>query len=429
MHVVVIGAGVIGVTTAYCLRQAGCEVTVVERNSGVAQEASFANGGVISPGYTGPLAAPGVPRALLRTLFTRDAPLRLRPSFDAALWRWLRRFVAESTLERWRINKLRIQRLAVYSHDELHALEARHGIDYERQPGLLQLYRSEREVRRSEPLRALLKEQGVAHKLLTAVEARAVECALNEQTPLTAALHLPDDETGNCAYFARRLRELAEADGVRFRFDAVVKALRVSGDRFDGLAGLPDLGQVDGCVLAAGADSAALLAGTGIRVPLLAVKGVSATVQIARHELAPLTSVLDDRYKVAVTRMGRRLRVAGIAALNDRREGVDPQALRLLLKVARDWYPGAAAYSQAQFWSGMRLMLPDGPPLLGATPVRGLYLNIAHGSSGWALACGSARVVADIVTGRQPAIDTSGLTLDRYHGTATTAAAAALAMR
>jgi D-amino-acid dehydrogenase len=414
MHVVVIGAGIIGVTTAYWLRQAGCEVTVVERNSGVAQEASFANGGVISPGYTGPLAAPGMPRALMKALINRDATLRLRPSLDRTLWRWLRRFVAESTLERWRINKLRIQRLALYSRDELHALQARHGIDYEQQPGLLQLYRTERELERGEPLRTLLKEQGVAHRLLSAAEARAVECALSEQTQLAGALHLPDDETGNCAYFARRLRELAEADGVRFRFNAALTGLELAAGRLEGLAGLNDLGRFDGCVLAAGADSASLLAGTGIAVPLLPVRGASATVNILRHELAPLTSVLDDRYKVAVTRMGRRLRIAGTSTLGDRRSGTDLAAIETLLKVARDWYPGAAAYSQAQPWAGLRLALPDGPPLLGATPVRGLYLNIGHGSSGWALACGSARVVADIVTGRQPAIDTDGLTLERY---------------
>lgn len=414
MHVVVIGAGIIGVTTAYWLRQAGCEVTVVERNSGVAQEASFANGGVISAGYTGPLAAPGMPRALLKSLIARDATLRLRPSFDLSLWRWLRRFVAESTLERWRINKLRIQRLALYSRDELHALQARHGIDYEQQPGLLQLYRNERELERGEPLRTLLKEQGVGHRLLSAAEARAVECALSEHTALAGALHFPDDETGNCAYFARRLRELAEADGVRFRFNAALTGLEVAAGRLDALAGLTGLGRFDGCVLAAGADSASLLVGTGIAVPLIPVRGASATVNILRHELAPLTSILDDRHKVAVTRMGKRLRIAGTSTLGDRRGGTDQAAMETLLKVARDWYPGAAAYSQAQPWTGVRLALPDGPPLLGATPVRGLYLNIGHGSSGWALACGSARVVADIVTGRRPAIDTEGLTLERY---------------
>jgi D-amino-acid dehydrogenase len=414
MHVVVIGAGVVGVTTAYCLRRLGCEVTVLERNSGAAHEASFANGGVIAPGYTGPWAAPGAPRALLAAFFRPDAALRLRVGLDGALWRWLRRFVAESTFERYRLAKRRMHRLAAYSQEELHALQARHAIDFEQQPGLLQLFRTQEQLDRHAPVRALLAELGVPHRLLSAEACRGVECSLNAHTPLAGGVHFPGDETGNCAYFARRLKEISEDDGVRYEFGTRVDRLSIDGRRLSGVVTAHGPQQADACVLAAGADAAALLAGTGIDLPLLPVRGFSASVPIARHELAPLVAVMDERYKVAITRMGKRLRIAGMAVIGDGRAAPDERATRALLKVASDWYPGAARFSQARLWSGVRAMLPDGPPVLGPTPVTGLYLNLGHGSSGWAMACGAAQVVADLVTGRTPAIDLDGLTLDRF---------------
>lgn len=414
MHVVVIGAGIIGVTTAYCLRRLGCEVTVFERNSGVAHEASFANGGVVAPGYTGPWAAPGAPGALLTAFFQRDAALRLRIGADRALWRWLRRFVAESTFERYRLAKQRMHRLAAFSQQELHTLQARHAIDFEQQAGLLQLFRTQEQLERHAPVRTLLSELGVPHRLLSAAECRTVECSLNEHTPLAGGVRFPADETGNCAYFARRLKEISEDDGVRYEFGSAVLQLAIDGRRLTGVVTAQGLQRAEACVVAAGSDSVALLTGVGIDLPLQPVRGFSASVPIARHELAPLVAVMDERYKVAITRMGKRLRIAGMAVIGDRRTAVADQHARTLLKVASDWYPGAAYYSQARLWSGVRPMLPDGPPVLGRTPVGGLYLNLGHGSSGWAMACGSARVVADLVTGHAPPIDLDGLTLDRF---------------
>lgn len=426
MHVAVIGAGIIGVTTAYCLRRHGCEVTVIERNSGPAQEASFANGGVISPGYTGPWAAPGAFAALLASLFRPDAALRLRPSFDPALWRWLRRFAAECSLQRYEQNKRRTLRLALYSREQLHAVQTRHAIDYERQPGLLLLFRGERELARHEPVRKVLSDQGVTQRLLTAAESRALEPSLNEHTQLAGALHLPDDETGNCAYFARRVKEIGEDDGVRYEFNVQVQALDVAAGRVQGVRTAQGVRRFDAVVVAAGLDSATLLRDAGVDVPLQPAVGYSATVPITRHDLAPLLSVMDMRHRVAVTRMGKRLRVAGLAVLGASGSTISRSTTRRLLAVARDWYPGVAAFSQAQLWAGVRPMLPDGPPLLGRTPCAGLFLNVGHGGSGWALACGAAQVVADIVTGHAPAIDLEGLTLDRLAAPARTAAQPAL---
>jgi len=414
MHVAVVGAGIVGVTTAYYLRQHGCDVTVVERNGGVAQEASFANAGVIAPAYVAPWAQPGMPSKVLGMLLRPEAPVIFRPTIDAALWRWLRRWLGECDLARFRLNKERMQRIAAFSRSELHALRARHGIDYEQQPGFLLLFRSEREVEHDAPARAVLAAAGVHHRLLDSAACRTLEPALNEHTALAGGLHLPDDETGNCAYFARKLKEICESQGVVFRFGEAAQAIDVTGGRAGGLRLAGGRLAADAVVVAAGIDSGTLLAEAGVVLPLWPVKGFSATVPIGRHDLAPLVSVMDETYKVAITRMGKRLRIAGTAEIGTRALTLRASAQRTLLKVARDWYPGAASYSQAQWWIGARPMLPDGPPVVGRAPLAGLFLNVGHGSSGWAMACGTARVVADLVTGQAPAISLDGLTLDRY---------------
>jgi D-amino-acid dehydrogenase len=416
MHVLVIGAGIIGVTTAYYLRRHGLEVTVLERNAGVAQEASFANAGVVAPSYAAPWAQPGMPRKILAQLFRREAAVIFRPAADRGQWRWLGRWWRECDLQRFLLNKARMQRLASYSRTLLHEAAAHHGIDYEHTRGYLQLFRSDQELQRHAPARQLLQELGVAFRLLDAAQCRSLEPALSADAPLAGGVHLPDDESGNCAYFARKLKEICEADGVRFRFGVAVSALASAGGRISAAHTADGAVQADAYVLAAGCQSAELLSGCDIEVPLYPVKGYSATVQITRHEHAPMISVMDETYKVAVTRMGKRLRISGTAEIGDRRLGLRTAALRTLMKVAQQWYPAAASWSSAQYWVGARPMLPDGPPLLGATPLANLHLNIGHGSTGWAMACGSGQVVADLIAGRTPAIDLDGLTLARYAG-------------
>jgi D-amino-acid dehydrogenase len=418
MHVVVIGAGIVGVATAFYLRQHGLLVTVVDSQPGCAQGASFANAGVLAPAYASPWAQPGMPNKLLRYLFSRHAPLVLRPTLRPSTLRWLGRWLGECRAQRYAVNKERIYRLAVYSRTALHELADRHAIDYERSQGYLQLFRSSREFERAAPLRAWLSEAGVPFRELTPAQARALEPALAEGAPLAAALHLPEDETGNCAYFTRRLSDLAVRAGVEFRFGLEAKRLVRGPHGIQEIATGDGPLQANAFVVAAGASSAALLRSAGIKVPLIPVLGYSLTAPILRHEYAPFMSFMDESYKVAVTRMGNRLRVAGTAEIGPRTLRLRESALRTLRKVASDWFPSAASFATARAWVGARPMLPDGPPLLGATPLPNLFLNIGHGSSGWLLACGSARAVADVVAGHTPQIDLTGLTLARYASTA-----------
>ena len=414
MRVVVVGAGIVGVCTAHFLRRAGFDVTVLERRSGVAQEGSFANAGVMAPGYVGPWASPGMPRKVLSYLFRPEAPVVFRPSFDLALWRWLRRWLGECELERYRRNRARMQRLAFYSQGELRALRAQYAMDYEQATGYLQLFRTEAEIEATAASRTLLGELGVRHVLLDAGQCRALEPALHPATPLAGGLHLPDDETGNCAYFAHQLKDIAIAEGAEFRFGISVLGFDASSNEIRALNTSAGPVSGDAFVMAGGIDSRPLLERLGVRLPMIAVKGYSATAAITAFEHAPFLSVMDETYKVAITRMGNRMRVAGTAELGTHGMELRERALGTLLKVAHDWFPYAASYRLGKFWVGARPMLPDGPPVLGATPISNLYLNTGHGSSGWVMATGSARIVADIIAGREPGIDIDGLTLDRY---------------
>jgi D-amino-acid dehydrogenase len=350
---------------------------------------------------------------LLRGLFRSESAASLKPRFDRALWQWLRRWQRECELERFRTNKARMQRVGFYSRALLGQLREQYQLEYERAEGLLQLFRSARDLKLAEPALALLAEHGVPHSLLDAEAARAVEPGLSVHTPLAAALHLAQDESGNCPLFARHMKHVAGTLGVQFHLGETVEAiepesrgvaLRIDGKRFPS----------DAVVVAAGAHSVGLLKPLGIEVPLYPVRGYSITATIKNYDQAPHGVVIDETYKTSVTRMGARVRVAGTAELGLATPALQQRALRTLAKVADDWFPQAAQYSGTHSWSGVHPMLPDGAPLLGSTPVRDVYLNIGHGSEGWAMAAGSGKIVADVVSGREPEIDLEGLTLRRY---------------
>lgn len=412
-QIVVIGGGVVGVCTAYFLAQAGHDVAVIERHENVAEEASFGNAGMIAPSVAAPWALPGMPRSILKTLFRPESPVLLRPRMDRALWRWIRMWMSECELERYRINRTRMQRVAFYSRDILRELSAAYEIDYEQTQGMLQVFRSTHDMRLAEPALALLAEYEIPHKLMDSDEARTIEPSLAYGPALASALHLPQDEAGNCPLFTKRLKQIAGSIGVNFHFASEVEAIEADAGRISLLIEDQRF-SVDVAVVAAGMESARLLKPLGIHIPMYPVQGYSATAAIKNFEEAPIGTLLDESYKVAITRMGSRVRVSGIAELGVGPDELHQRALRTLVKVGSDWFPQAANYASANFWKGVHAMLPDGAPLLGATPVRNLYINIGHGSSGWTMAAGAGKAVADIVSGRVPEIDMDGLTLARY---------------
>jgi D-amino-acid dehydrogenase len=418
-RVAVVGAGIVGCCTAWYLREHGFEVEVIERRDGVARETSWGNAGVIAPGYVTPWAAPGMPRKVLSYLFAAEAPVLFRPVASPALVRWIARWLRECDLARYRVNKSRMQRLAFHSRDALHALRATLGIDDGRVQGYLQLLRSPRDLEMAGPARALLAENGVPHELLDAARTRALEPALSPTTPLAGALWLPQDESASCPDFAQALADAAVRRGVRFAFGRTVEAIVVEGGVATGLrvrdAGdaAPRTQPCDAVVIAGAVDALPLLAAHGVRLPIWPVKGYSTTLPLAAAERGPRHAMIDEAYKVAITPFPGRLRLAGTAELGSPALVPRPAALRTLVKVGRDWFPDAADWSRAECWVGARPMTPDGPALLGSTPVRGLFVNMGHGSTGWAMAAGAGQVVADVVAGRRPAIDLDGLTLER----------------
>lgn len=414
MKIAVIGAGIIGVTTAWELARDGHEVTVFERRIAAAEEGSFANTGIAAPGYIAPWSAPGMPFNILRHLLSRHTPVRFSLPLSSNDLAWMWKSWRACSSETYLRNRQKLQGLARYSRARLHALSAELELEFDRGQGLLVLLRSERDHALLRPGLQLLRDQGIAHRELTPEDARAIEPALNPDTVFHGALHLPDDEVGNCRQFALLLKNAALARGVQFAFSAEVERLAPGAGMAVQLAGETQARHFDAAVLCAGADSSRLLRPLGLRIPLAAVYGYSVSATVREPLNAPRSAVIDERYKVAISRLGNRVRIGGGAELGSRPERQSKAALQTLYKVLHDWFPGAAVMSSGvQTWKGARPMLPDGPPLLGASGIPGLWLNCGHGSEGWTLGCGSARALADLVAGRQPELALDGLGVER----------------
>lgn len=416
MHVLVLGSGVIGVSSAWYLSRAGFEVTVVDREPGPALETSFANAGQISPGYAAPWAAPGVPLKALKWLFSRDAPLVIKPGLDAHQYIWLLQMLRNCTARRYAINKARMLRLARYSAECLNELADELGIDYEaRKLGTLQLFRTQAQLDGAGSDIAVLERFGVPYELLDRAGIVKVEPALAEVADqFSGALRLPEDQTGDCALFTRLLAERAKAADVEFRLGTTVEALEASGDRILRARIDGKVVRADKYVLALGSYTPRLLAPLGIRLPVYPLKGYSLTVPITNAAMAPVSTVLDETYKVAVTRFDQRIRVGGTAGVC----GFDlskPARRRVLLeKVVAGLFPQGGDASHGEFWAGLRPATPDGTPVVGGTHYKNLFLNTGHGTLGWTMACGSGRYLADVMAGAMPHISSEGLDISRY---------------
>ena len=417
MKIAVIGAGIIGVTTAFELGRDGHEVTVFERRGAAAEEASFANAGVMAPGHVAPWAAPGMPGKVLAQLLRRHASMRFRLPLGRAELAWMWRWYRACRPDVYRANRARLQALAFYSRQRLHAITDQLRLAYDHSDGYLVLLRSEHDRLLAEPGLQMLRDAGIPFALVDAAQAQRLEPGLNPETRLSGAIQLPQDEVANCRQFALLLKNEAQRLGVHFRFNTTVAAVQKSAGLALSLQGEATAQPFDAAVLCAGVASAALLQPLGLRIPLVAVHGYSISAAIREPLHAPRSAVMDEHYKVAIARLGQRVRVAGSAELGGSLADLRPGAVETLYKVLHDWFPGAASKAQnVQIWKGARPMLPDGPPLVGPSGIPGLWLNLGHGSSGWALACGSSRALADMVLGHAPELDMAGFGLERLGG-------------
>ncbi|MBB3542961.1 MULTISPECIES: D-amino acid dehydrogenase [unclassified Rhizobium] len=416
MKVIVLGAGIVGVTSAYQLAKSGHEVTVVDRQQGPALETSFANAGEVSFGYCSPWAAPGIPMKAMKWLFMEHAPLILRPKVDGAMLSWLVKMLSNCTSRRYAINKSRMLRLADYSRISIAELRAETGITYdERMQGTLQLFRTQAQLDASGKDVKALAADGIPYEVLDRDACTRVEPALKHvREKIVGGLLTPKDETGDCYKFSGALTMKAKDLGVNFLWDTTIKSLDVEGDRVRGVLTSSGWLAADAVVVAMGSFSPLLLKRHGIKLPVYPVKGYSLTIPITDATRAPESTVMDETYKIAITRLGDRIRVGGMAEISGYTNDLG-QARRLTLEHSvMDLFPGGDAHN-GSFWSGLRPMTPDGTPVIGATKIAGLFLNTGHGTLGWTMSSGSARVIADLVSGRKPDIDATDLAISRYH--------------
>ncbi|HCQ9957618.1 D-amino acid dehydrogenase [Acinetobacter baumannii] len=415
MRVIVLGSGVIGVASAYYLARQGAEVTVLDRQSGPAEETSFGNAGQISPGYSTPWAAPGIPFKAVKWMFQHHAPLAI--NLDGSMWQlqWMAQMLKNCNPQSYAVNKERMMRVAEYSRDCLRELRKDTGIHYEnRAKGTLQLFRKEAQMEAVQRDISVLEECGVSYELLNGNELSRVEPALaNAQDKLVGGLHLPNDETGDCYLFTNALAQIAKELGVNFQFNQNVEKLIVEGDQIKGVQVNGKVLTADRYVLAFGSYSRDFLKPLDLQLPVYPVKGYSLTIPIVDPAFAPQSTVLDETYKIAITRFDQRIRVGGMAELSGFNLGLNEDRRATLQMVTQDLFPGGDM-AQASFWTGLRPMTPDSTPIIGATRFKNLFLNTGHGTLGWTMACGSGKLISDIVLNHKTDISTDGLSIQRY---------------
>ncbi|HKE96677.1 MAG TPA: D-amino acid dehydrogenase [Povalibacter sp.] len=416
MRILVLGGGVIGVTSAWYLARAGHEVAVVDRQPGAALETSFANAGEISPGYASPWAGPGMPVKALKWLFLRHAPLVVRPMLDPAQWRWILKMLRNCTSARYALNKSRMVPIAEYSRDVLRELRAETGITYdERSQGTLQLFRTQKQLDGAADDVAVLQQLGVPYEVLDPEGCIAAEPGLADvRNIIVGGLRLPQDETGDCHKFTQRLAAMAERTGVSFRYETAIAGFERTRERISCIRTSKGALKADCYVMALGSFSTPMARALDIRLPIYPVKGYSITVPITNAAKAPVSTVMDESYKVAITRLGDRIRVGGTAELSGYNNRLHLSRRATLELSVRGLFPAASDFRDFSFWTGLRPMTPDGTPIVCASRYDNLYFNTGHGTLGWTMACGSGRVLADLISGRKPDIDVSGLSLSRY---------------
>ncbi|WP_432474461.1 D-amino acid dehydrogenase [Amphritea sp. HPY] len=416
MHVLILGSGVIGVTSAWYLAKAGHQVTVIDRQSGPALETSYGNAGQISPGYSAPWAAPGVPLKAIKWMMQDLAPLMINPKVNANTLKWMTKMLSNCTQSSYHTNKARMMRLAEYSRDCFKDLRSEVEIDYDqRTNGTLQLFRTQKQVDAAAKDIAVLEECGVEYEVLDQTGCISREPALaHVKDKLVGGLRLPGDETGDCFKFTTALAEECKKLGVEFKFDTEIEGLISDDTNIVGVKTKQGTFTADRYLMALGSYSTLLLANVGVVVPVYPIKGYSLTLPIIDETKAPVSTIMDETYKVAVTRFEDRIRVGGTAEITSYDMSLQEKRRKNVAHTVSDLFPGGGDIEQAEFWTGLRPMTPDGTPILGGTRYPNLYLNTGHGTLGWTMSLGSGKFVADVITGNQTDIDPEGFSVARY---------------
>lgn len=410
MHIVVLGAGVIGTTTAWYLREAGHEVTVLERRGGAAQETSFANGGQISVSHGEPWASPDAPFRLAHWLLSPQSPLRFQPRMDWHQWRWGLQFLRECTSRRYQENLRQVVELGLYSRQCLQALRAATGIEYDhREEGILHFYTNARLFDKARGPARRMSALGCERRIIDADDAVRIEPALNGfGRSIEGATYTPGDESGDARLFTQRLAAMAESAGVRFCFNTRVMGLEGEEGRIHGVRVNQDgaFGRIEGdaYVAALGSFSGPLLRPLGIGVPVYPARGYSLTAPVKDPEGAYTVSLIDDEYKLVYSRLGDSLRIAGMAEIGGYRQDLDHARCRQILDRASACFPEGGDWENAQFWAGLRPTTPSSVPCIGPTAWSNLWLNTGHGTLGWTHACGSAAILRDLLAGNEPGV-------------------------
>jgi D-amino-acid dehydrogenase len=416
LKVIVLGSGVVGVTSAWYLAQAGHDVTVIDRQRAAGLETSFANAGQVSPGMSAPWAGPDTPRKAILWMMMRHRPLVFWPVPDRQLLDWVTRFLGNCNADAYARNKARMVRLAEYSRDKLRDLRTVTGITYDDgQRGLLQLFRTQKQADHVHDDTAVLDGLGVPYTILDRAGCIAQEPALADVADkFVGGLRLPGDETGDAHIFTTRLAEMAEAAGVVFRYGVSIERLLSEGGRITGVVTKAGTLTADNYVVALGSYSPALLRAVGVDLPIYPVKGYSITMPVADEAAAPLSTVMDETFKVAITRLGDRIRVGGTAELAGYSNTLREPRRQTLLHSVTELFPHGGDVARAEFWTGLRPMTPDGPPVIGRTKITNLWLNTGHGTLGWTMSCGSGALLADLMSGKLPNIEHADLGIERY---------------
>lgn len=409
MKVIVLGGGIIGVSTAWWLSQAGHEVIVVDRAAGPAQETSFANGGQISVSYAEPWANPQAPLKLLKWMFKDDAPLLFRPQLDWRQWAWGALFLRECLPGRLTLNIRAMVSMAQYSRDTLGQMRDTLGIQYHQQTsGILNFYRDHTEFEASQLAADVMRDYGVDRRVITADEVIAIEPALAaHRSSIVGGDYTADDESGDAYLFTVELAKLAQLAGVQFRFSTTATRVVTEGGRAQSVEVIDAQGQyeslkADAFVVAMGSFTPQLLNPLGVHCPIYPTKGYSASFPILNSDAAPTVSLTDSSHKVVYTRLGDTLRMAGTAELSGYARDLNPTRCQAMLSQARELFPDALDYDHVQYWSGLRPSTPSNVPMIGATRVANVYVNSGHGTLGWTMGVGSGRALADLMGGLRP---------------------------